>query len=246
MFSIRRIAFAAALVTHALTAQADLIDRGGGMIYDTELNITWLQDWNYAKTSNYGFGSPAWHPMGKMNWNTATVWARDLEYGGFSDWRLPTMVDTGTPGCNISDTGGTDCGYNSLTKIGNTVYSELAHLYYVTLGNVAICAPVGPPGNCQVFNPVYGMLNTGPFINIDNSPLFAYWTGLSYATDSARAWFFNTRNGGQYHGFAHDEFYAVAVRDGDVAAAVPEPGSVALMLLGLCGMAAWVKKRPRN
>ncbi len=46
---------AATLVGAALagTAQAGLIDRGGGMIYDTTQNITWLADWNYAQTSGW-------------------------------------------------------------------------------------------------------------------------------------------------------------------------------------------------
>ena len=35
----------------ATPACSELIDRGGGLIYDTELNITWLQDANYAFTS---------------------------------------------------------------------------------------------------------------------------------------------------------------------------------------------------
>jgi hypothetical protein len=30
----------------APTSQAMLVDRGGGMIYDTTLHITWLQDAN--------------------------------------------------------------------------------------------------------------------------------------------------------------------------------------------------------
>ena len=34
-------------------AQAALFDRGGGLIYDDVLNVTWLQDANYAKTSGY-------------------------------------------------------------------------------------------------------------------------------------------------------------------------------------------------
>ena len=36
-----------------LPAGATLIDRGGGLIYDTVLNITWLQDANYAQTMGY-------------------------------------------------------------------------------------------------------------------------------------------------------------------------------------------------
>ena len=34
-------------------ANAALVDRGGGLIYDTDLNITWLADANYAYTSGY-------------------------------------------------------------------------------------------------------------------------------------------------------------------------------------------------
>lgn len=35
------------------TANAALFDRGNGLIYDSTLNITWLQDFDYAKTSGY-------------------------------------------------------------------------------------------------------------------------------------------------------------------------------------------------
>ncbi|MFC1750002.1 hypothetical protein ACFL2V_14475 [Pseudomonadota bacterium] len=31
------------------TANATLIDRGNGVIYDTEQNLTWLQEANYAR-----------------------------------------------------------------------------------------------------------------------------------------------------------------------------------------------------
>jgi len=63
------------------SAQAALVDRGGGMLYDTVLNVTWLQDANYAKTSGYDAD-------GRMNWTQANTWANSLEYGGYSDWRL--------------------------------------------------------------------------------------------------------------------------------------------------------------
>ena len=43
----------AALCLPSMSAHAVLVDRGGGMLYDTVLNITWLQDANYAKTSGY-------------------------------------------------------------------------------------------------------------------------------------------------------------------------------------------------
>jgi hypothetical protein len=46
-----RMAAGAFALTVALVPSvglAALIDRGGGLIYDTDLNITWLQDARYA------------------------------------------------------------------------------------------------------------------------------------------------------------------------------------------------------
>ena len=67
-------------------SEAALFDRGNGMIYDDVLKITWLQDANYAMTSNYDTD-------GKMTWAQATAWADQLEYGGFDNWRLPSSQD---------------------------------------------------------------------------------------------------------------------------------------------------------
>jgi hypothetical protein len=65
-------------------AQAGLIDRGNGLIYDSNLNITWMQDANYAQTSGYDND-------GRMTWREAMSWADSLDYGGFKNWRLPNM-----------------------------------------------------------------------------------------------------------------------------------------------------------
>jgi hypothetical protein len=72
------LAVAGALSTGSLTAQAALFDRGGGMVYDSDLNITWLQDWN---------------ANGLMLWDQANTWANQLTVGGFDDWRLPVAAD---------------------------------------------------------------------------------------------------------------------------------------------------------
>ena len=73
---------------------ATLIDRGlfndgfGGsvnLIYDTDLDITWLGDGNFAQTS--GFDAD-----GLMNWTAANAWAASLTVGGFTDWRLPATL----------------------------------------------------------------------------------------------------------------------------------------------------------
>ena len=104
------------------TSNAALWDRGGGLIYDDVLNITWLQDANYARTS----GSDA---DGLTNWNAAVAWADGLAYYDsvrdvtWTDWRLPTTLD------------GQDAfGYNITT-------SEMGHMYYVNLGNLSFPQP---------------------------------------------------------------------------------------------------------
>src|SRR3972149_1606307 len=73
------------------TAQATLIDRGGGLIYDSDQDLTWLQDANYAMTSGYDSD-------GRMTWVAAMAWASGLSYGGYDDWRLPAGFGTWTRG----------------------------------------------------------------------------------------------------------------------------------------------------
>ena len=92
-------------------ANAELIDRGGGLIYDDLLDITWLQDANYARTSGYDGD-------GLMTWSVAMCWAtnslvyydsvRDVTW---DDWRLPT-----TPGNNT--------GYWNEGEMGHLYYDE--------------------------------------------------------------------------------------------------------------------------
>jgi hypothetical protein len=100
-------------------AKAALIDRGGGLIYDTDLDITWLADANYAKTSGYDAD-------GLMIWAQAMNWAGNLSYGGYTDWRLPTT--------QIPDA----CSVDSDEPYGYyCILSEMGHLFYNELGGVA-------------------------------------------------------------------------------------------------------------
>jgi len=75
-------------------AQATLIDRGGGLIYDDVLNITWLRDANYAATQFTNSGGSEGDADGLMTWDAATAWADGLSYYDsvrdvtYTDWRL--------------------------------------------------------------------------------------------------------------------------------------------------------------
>lgn len=141
-------------------------DPSAVFLYDTTLDLTWLRDANVN---------------GSMNWSAANTWANTLTVGAYGGWRLPTMIDTGLPGCVYSFAGGTDCGYNVLTKSGDpatyqpgqTVYSEMAHLFYVSLGNKAYCPP-GDPTCAGGPQPGWGLTNTGDFQNMQTA---LCWSG---------------------------------------------------------------------
>ena len=70
------------------SASADLFDRGGGLIYDDVLDITWLADANLASTNTFGLTGIG--ADGALNWSTAQSWIAAMNaaaYLGYSDWR---------------------------------------------------------------------------------------------------------------------------------------------------------------
>ncbi|MCB1799911.1 MAG: DUF1566 domain-containing protein, partial [Gammaproteobacteria bacterium] len=171
---------------------------------------------------------------GRMGWDAATAWADQLVFGGYEDWRLPTIVDTGTSGCN-SAYSGTDCGYNVQTgSAATTVYSEMASLWYDTLGNLAFydTSGTGPQTG-------WGLANTGPFSNLQSS---VYWSGTEYAPDTNYAWRFITYDGAQGLSYKDSERHAWAVRSGDVSA-VPVPAAVWLFGTALVGLVGWTRRK---
>jgi len=127
------ISTAVALLIGSLTAQAELHDRGGGLIYDDVLNVTWLQDANYAYTSGH-----VPHP-GRMTWPQAMDWAENLGYYDsvrnvtWTDWRLPKVAPVGADwNMTSSCDGTTDFGTNIRSP-----RSEVSYMFYVNLTGTA-------------------------------------------------------------------------------------------------------------
>jgi len=85
-------------------AEATLIDRGSGLIYDDDLDITWLQNADF-----FGTGSVA------RSWSEAVSLVASLTYQGFDDWRLPS-----TPGTGV--------GFLNEGELGHLYYSELGNV----------------------------------------------------------------------------------------------------------------------
>ena len=85
-----------------------LIDRGRGLLYDVERDLTWLQDTNYAKTVGHSVD-------GQMTWDNAKRWVAHLNYRGITGWRLPTALNQDGSGPCVGD---------------NCRESELGHLVF--------------------------------------------------------------------------------------------------------------------
>ncbi len=188
-----------------LCAHAELFNRGtdvngNGLIFDSDLNITW---YDYSNSST--------------NWQGHMDWAENLtvDFGGitFGDWRLPTTV--GEP---------YHWGYDGTTTAGwNITNSEMGYLFYTELGNKGYIST-----NNQ-FEVEWGLLNKGPFINLQPE---GYWSGTDDPNDHNRSWLFQFSSGYQdFYSKDQLQYYAFAVRSGDVAV-VPEPTSSILIITG--------------
>ena len=199
-------------------------DGNSDAFYDTELNITWLRDWNYANGSEFG---STWGNNGRMDSSEAQLWINNLKVGSFGGWRLPKMVDTGEIDCVGFGNGGTDCGYNVQTKEGSYIFSELAHMYYVTLANNAYWLP-----NSNAAPPDFGLANTA---NFDNMKSFSYWFGVGYISNPRIRWSFDNTDGLQWPRDDWQGFYVIPVHDGDIGTslAVPEPETYITLTCGL-------------
>lgn len=186
------------------SAHATLVDMGDETIYDTDTQLSWLKNANTAGTT--------------MTWANAVTWAANLNnaggFAGLTGWRLPNAD--------------VPCDLNY-----NCTNSEMGHLYYTELGNVA-----GGP-----------LTNTGPFTNLQSA---SYWTGNDWPSNTGFAMTFYFPWGNQDAVWKTDsgQVYAWAVRPGERQLQDPAPvptmnewGIIIFMALAGIGSVYYLRRR---
>ena len=218
---IKSIALVTSTLILSTSANAALIERLGGLAYyDTDANLTWLADANYAE--------------GKMTWANANTWAASLNISGVTGWRLPDTVDVGNDGGTYTNYfQGIDEGFNI------TTHSEMSNMYYNVLGNSALYDINGVENTNCTF-PDWCLINKNPFTNLLPD---LYWSATLYGQSVEEAWSFNMPGGEQsYAPFGFGGAYAWAVHDGDIGA-VPIPSAVWLFGSGLIGLIGLARRK---
>ena len=202
-----------------------LIDRGGGLIYDTDLDITWLQNISHGYGTSYDLADGEMD--GLMYWESARSYASDLNYYDsvrdvvYSDWRLPVTLQP-DPTCSGQE-GGVSTGFGCSG-------SELGHLFF-ELG--------GTPRSHLDYS------------HNDNYALFpdliwyqAYWSDTEHPADDSQVFVLLMTVGLQAYGGKYAGFGALLVRDGDVAqvSSVPVPAAMWLFASGFVLLVGYARR----
>ena len=247
---------ALSLILASGAAQATLIDRDNGMIYDIDRNITWVSDANLFDTlhasdpaltarviadvhavshgrtthtlTTADFSTAvAGHQSGLMSWWGAMACAQDLVFVGFDDWWLPTSLQ---PDRACSQQSHINANDSDVSQGTGCTGRELGHLSYDELGGSANAdIRVVHNASCALCSDV----------RTDD------WTGTPFTVSGLgdASWSFTPSDGKQRlveSGSGGDGAISFAwiVRSGDVRVTlppngVPEPGTVSLLFAAI-------------
>ncbi len=214
-----------------------MYDRGNGLIYDVDQNLTWAQDASLFKTQAAGnanlvneiieanggviHDTPNYsdtvmlsgsYTLSSNDFNTATG---AMTWWGAQAWAnnlsLGGYTDWTLPTTNPAVSG----SYQTESQMGNLIFNQLGG--------------VENSGIAATHNANYNL-----FSNVNFNQ---YWSSSEYATSLTNAWEFNPAGGYQNNNWKGTQIYAWAVRSGDVGvAAVPVPAAAWLFLSGLIGV----------
>ena len=258
------------LSVFAGSSSAALVERmGGKAIYDTNTDLTWLADANYAQTSGYAAVSA----NGGMAWDVANSWAENLTVDGVSGWRLPTTIAlSADPSCTSL------AGNYSYTSVYTCTGGELGNLFYNEFSPelVTVTSTWDPT---QVLYQYYDALDSNANLQLfSNVKPGAYWTSTmrdpatpgytecfpdpesltgtycqTIPPEEASYWEFAMVGGSQLSSNSSAEYRAWAVMTGDVALVaggagggvnpVPVPAAVWLFGSGLLALLGVSRRR---
>lgn len=222
----------AGLLTVSASSQAALQSRAGGsMIYDTDLDITWLADANLFKTqvasnpdlisqiiaANGGVIRDTANPLDGNDGIYSLSHADFKPISGKMNWFgamawANSLSYGGFDDWRLPTTLPAASGYG---KIG----SEMGHLFYSELGG-------------QSGHSISTENDDDSFDVFSNFQSAKYWSASEKAGKPQFAWDFDFANGLQDNHSKSNHFFALAVHAGDIAA-VPVPGAVWLFASGL-------------